>query len=226
MRSVRAGVSALAVSSVLITAIGPGTTTATTPSSPESTLRDYCVTCHSQRLRTGGLSIEGLDLANVAHDAETGEVVRKLRLGTMPPLGARRPDRAAYDNAIDWLEEKLDAAGTRIRIPAARAAPAQPGRAPTRSGICWDSTSTSRCSFRRMMPRMGSTTWPTRSAVRRRCCRRTLPPRGKSARSPSAIPASASAATRIRSAGPVAGPALEGLSGHVWRHDRAPHISG
>jgi mono/diheme cytochrome c family protein len=112
MRSVRAGVSALAVSSVLITAIGPGTTTATTPSSPESTLRDYCVTCHSQRLRTGGLSIEGLDPANVAHDAETWEkVVRKLRLGTMPPLGARRPDRAAYDNAIDWLEEKLDAAG-------------------------------------------------------------------------------------------------------------------
>ena len=111
MRSVRAGVSALAVSSVLITAIGPGTTTAATPSSPESTLRDYCVTCHSQRLRTGGLSIEGLDLANVAHDAETWEkVVRKLRLGTMPPLGVRRPDRAAYDNAIDWLEEKLDAA--------------------------------------------------------------------------------------------------------------------
>jgi hypothetical protein len=107
MRSVRAGLTALAVSSFLIS----GAPKAAAPPSPDATLRDYCVTCHSQRLRTGGLSIEGLDLANVAHDAETWEkVVRKLRLGTMPPLGARRPDRAAYDNAITWLEDKLDAA--------------------------------------------------------------------------------------------------------------------
>jgi mono/diheme cytochrome c family protein len=84
---------------------------AAAPANPDATLRQYCVTCHSQRLRTGGLSLEGLDAVDVAHDAETWEkVVRKLRLGTMPPLGARRPDRAAYDDAIEWFESRLDAA--------------------------------------------------------------------------------------------------------------------
>jgi hypothetical protein len=78
---------------------------------PDATLREYCLTCHSQRLKTGGLSLEGLDAGNVAHDAEIWEkVVRKLRLGTMPPLGVRRPDRATYDAVAGALEDRLDAA--------------------------------------------------------------------------------------------------------------------
>jgi len=36
-------------------------------------------------------------------------VVRKLRLGVMPPLGSRRPDATTYDSLISSLEGELDA---------------------------------------------------------------------------------------------------------------------
>jgi len=98
---------ALTACAVVLTPRAPQ---AAAPANPDATLRQYCVTCHSQRLKTGGLALEGLDAVDVAHDAEIWEkVVRKLRLGTMPPLGARRPDRATYDGAIEWLESRLDA---------------------------------------------------------------------------------------------------------------------
>jgi hypothetical protein len=79
---------------------------------PESRLIDqYCVTCHNNRLKTGGLTLEGLDVDRVAGDRATWEkVVTKLQLRVMPPLGARRPDEAAYEQLTSWLEGQLDAA--------------------------------------------------------------------------------------------------------------------
>jgi hypothetical protein len=87
---------------------------AASPTSSVSTqqvaLTQYCVTCHNRRLKTGGLALDSLDLTNISNDAETWEkVVRKLRLGVMPPLGARRPDPSTSDSLIGWLEGKLDA---------------------------------------------------------------------------------------------------------------------
>src|SRR5215472_15583674 len=77
----------------------------------KSTIDQYCVTCHNARLKTGGLVLETAALDRVAEDPAIWEkVVRKLRLGVMPPLGARRPDRATYDHTISWLEGELDAA--------------------------------------------------------------------------------------------------------------------
>jgi len=59
-------------------------------------LDQYCVTCHNERLKTGGLVLEKIDLEQVSANAETLErVVRKLRTGQMPPAGAPRPDRPA-----------------------------------------------------------------------------------------------------------------------------------
>jgi hypothetical protein len=55
--------------------------------------------------------LEGLDVANVAPNAETWEhVVRKIRTGMMPPAGAPRPDRAVLDTVAGALESRLDAA--------------------------------------------------------------------------------------------------------------------
>ena len=52
----------------------------------------YCVTCHNQRLKTAGLALDTLDVANVAAHAPAWEkVVVKLRAGLMPPSGIRRP---------------------------------------------------------------------------------------------------------------------------------------
>ena len=80
---------------------------------PESraTIDQYCVTCHSTRLKSGGLVLENADLASVGTDAERWEkVVRKLRAGVMPPQGARRPDGATMHALIASLETSLDQA--------------------------------------------------------------------------------------------------------------------
>jgi mono/diheme cytochrome c family protein len=60
----------------------------------KATIDQYCVTCHNQRLKTGGLALDALDIANLQTNAETWEnAVRKLRVGAMPPHGVRRPDQ-------------------------------------------------------------------------------------------------------------------------------------
>jgi hypothetical protein len=69
-------------------------------------------------MQTGGLSVEGLDVARMADDAEIWErVVRKLRLGAMPPAGIPRPDEVTYDAVIAWLETSLDAAAGTLPHP-------------------------------------------------------------------------------------------------------------
>jgi cytochrome c551/c552 len=84
---------------------------ATSIEQQKAVISQYCVGCHSQKLKTGGLVLEGLDPASVAHDAETWEkVVRKVRTGMMPPAGARRPDRGALDTFAAGLEAALDLA--------------------------------------------------------------------------------------------------------------------
>ncbi len=81
------------------------------PAGHRQLLDRYCVACHDDRLRTGGLSLEGLDLADVAAEAAVWEkVVAKLRAGAMPPRPRPRPDRAAYDGFRAWLETELDRA--------------------------------------------------------------------------------------------------------------------
>ena len=83
----------------------------------------YCVTCHNDRLETGGFSFGPLDVADVAAHPEAWEkVVRKLRAGAMPPRPRPRPDRETYDGFRAWIEGELDAAA---------AAELNPGRTET-----------------------------------------------------------------------------------------------
>ena len=74
-------------------------------------LDQYCVTCHSDRLETGGLTLETVDLTDASASAERLEkVIQKLRLGAMPPFGMPRPDEATYTGLAAWLETELDRA--------------------------------------------------------------------------------------------------------------------
>jgi mono/diheme cytochrome c family protein len=67
-----------------------------TSTEARATLDRYCVSCHSDRLKTGGLTLQGIDLAMPAAHAESLEkVVKKLRLGSMPPIGMPRPEPKA-----------------------------------------------------------------------------------------------------------------------------------
>jgi mono/diheme cytochrome c family protein len=78
---------------------------------PRDTLTRYCVTCHNERAKTGGLVLETLDFARIPDHADVWEkVLVKLRTGAMPPAGVPRPDRATYDSLIAWLETTIDRA--------------------------------------------------------------------------------------------------------------------
>jgi hypothetical protein len=95
-------------------AVNAGSQTAT-----RALLDQYCVTCHNARLKTANLSLDQLDLTNLGdsvHVAET--VVRKVRAGLMPPTNSRRPDAAALQSMVTWMEGELDrAAETHLPAP-------------------------------------------------------------------------------------------------------------
>jgi hypothetical protein len=81
------------------------------PVAERKLLDQYCVTCHNQKAKTAGLMFDKLDLDHLSDNAEIWEkVVRKLRGGMMPPQGMPRPDKAALDGFISWLETSLDRA--------------------------------------------------------------------------------------------------------------------
>lgn len=86
-------------------------------------INQYCLSCHSDRLKAGGLTLETIASHEVSQNPDVWEkVLRKVRARHMPPAGTPRPDEAAYEAAISSLETSLDRA--------ARAAP-NPGRTAT-----------------------------------------------------------------------------------------------
>jgi hypothetical protein len=97
------------------TAQGP--TQGTTAVTPQRLLiNQYCVACHNERLKSGGLTLSALNLDAVDQSAEVAEkVIRKLRGGLMPPAGAKRPDARAAAEFVTWLENKIDTAATAIK---------------------------------------------------------------------------------------------------------------
>jgi hypothetical protein len=122
-----------ALSSVAVTALaadvrpksksGPRVAPAGATVTPANVIADYCLDCHDSGTRKGDLSLESLDPAHPARDADSWEkVVIKLSHRQMPPLGETRPDDPVYDQVVAQLESALDAA--------ARAHP-NPGRTDT-----------------------------------------------------------------------------------------------
>jgi hypothetical protein len=77
----------------------------------QALVQKYCLTCHSARVKTGGLSLEGMNPADAGAHAEVWEkVVMKLRGGMMPPQGMPRPDEATLEAFAVSLEHTLDRA--------------------------------------------------------------------------------------------------------------------
>ena len=78
----------------------------------------YCVVCHNQKLKTANLLLDQLDLTHFADRPDLGEkIVRKLRAGMMPPTGMPRPDPAAREALITWMEKDLDSHATTYLPP-------------------------------------------------------------------------------------------------------------
>jgi hypothetical protein len=76
-------------------------------------VRRYCVTCHNDKARTGGLSLAAFDVTRAADNAEIAEkMIRKLQAGLMPPPLSARPDEAAHAALVAALENTVDAAAS------------------------------------------------------------------------------------------------------------------
>jgi mono/diheme cytochrome c family protein len=74
-------------------------------------IKQYCVACHSDRAKAGGLTLAAYDAAAAPEHAEVSEkIIRKLRAGMMPPAGAKRPEPAALLALVTSLEARMDAA--------------------------------------------------------------------------------------------------------------------
>jgi hypothetical protein len=72
-------------------------------------VKQYCVTCHSEKGRAGQLSLAAFDAAHIDNTPDIAErMIRKLRAGMMPPPGARRPDLATVAAFVNSLETKID----------------------------------------------------------------------------------------------------------------------
>ena len=82
-----------------------------------------CVSCHNDKTKTAGLSLQGLSLTDVpAHGEVWEKVLRKVRSGEMPPPTVRtRPEPEASAAFAAFLERTLDSEA---------AARPNPGRAP------------------------------------------------------------------------------------------------
>ena len=84
-------------------------------------LRRYCVTCHNDTRKTGGLSLASFDVARAGQDAELAEkIIRKLQAGLMPPPLSGRPDAATHAALVAALEANVDAAAAANPNPGGR----------------------------------------------------------------------------------------------------------
>jgi mono/diheme cytochrome c family protein len=100
-----------ATSGCLFAASQQAPSTALSAQQSRAILDQYCVTCHNERLRIADLTLDKMDVDNVAAGAEVWEkVVGKLRSGAMPPAGVKRPDAATYDGLAAYFETELDRA--------------------------------------------------------------------------------------------------------------------
>src|SRR6185295_12955219 len=86
---------------------------------PERALVDkYCVTCHNQRVKTAGLTLDTLNLSDPTSSAQTWEkVIRKVRGGLMPPVGMPHPEKAALAGLASYLESSIDKAAASHPAP-------------------------------------------------------------------------------------------------------------
>jgi mono/diheme cytochrome c family protein len=103
-----------AASALYVLSIAGTAATALAASPARELVVKYCVSCHNEKVKSGNIALDKADAEQVFNSAETWEkVIVKLRSGSMPPLGVRRPDNATYDAVATWLESELDRAAAK-----------------------------------------------------------------------------------------------------------------
>jgi hypothetical protein len=95
-----------------------------TPAAETALVKQYCVSCHSERGQAGGLSLASFDASRVTASPQTTEkMIRKLRAGMMPPAGAKRPEDGVLLALAEALETRIDRAAALNPNPGSRPSP-------------------------------------------------------------------------------------------------------
>jgi mono/diheme cytochrome c family protein len=77
-----------------------------------------CVSCHNERVKTAGLMLDKVDIANpAANPAVWEKVMRKVHTGTMPPPNMPQLSDTDRRALLAWLETSLDAAAAKTPNP-------------------------------------------------------------------------------------------------------------
>ena len=84
-------------------------------------VKQYCASCHSDRGKAGGLTLASFDAAHLTANPGLAEkIIRKLRVGMMPPAGAKRPEGTALIDMAAAFEQQIDSTATRTPHPGGR----------------------------------------------------------------------------------------------------------
>lgn len=88
------------------------------PTTPRAFVERHCTSCHNDRTKASGLSLQAAP-ADVTADAELWEkVLHKVRSGQMPPAGRPRPDAAEVRDVVTAIGSALDRAAETDPKPA------------------------------------------------------------------------------------------------------------
>ena len=93
-----------------VSAVAGGSRTIESPEA-STIIGTYCAGCHNGVMRSpSGALLDQFDTARIADNPDTWtRAYRQLQAGTMPPVGAPRPDRPAYDAVLTSIETALGA---------------------------------------------------------------------------------------------------------------------
>ena len=106
----RFAIAALIIGSAAVHARTTDADSATRAETFRAALNRYCVTCHNQVLKTAGMTLDHVDVADPGQSPEVWErVVTKLSLSAMPPVGVPQPGDAFYTEFLDYLQTEMDA---------------------------------------------------------------------------------------------------------------------
>ena len=71
------------------------------PAGQLATMQRSCVSCHNDRTKVAGVSLQGITPESIGQQADVFEkAVRKMRGRVMPPPGARQPDGVVLDSLV------------------------------------------------------------------------------------------------------------------------------
>jgi hypothetical protein len=89
-----------------------------TEASQRAFLNQYCAYCHNDQTKSGQMSLSKLDLVHISKNGDLPEkMIRKVRVGLMPPPGMPRPKPAVLNAFAGSLEAAIDREATLHPFP-------------------------------------------------------------------------------------------------------------